>query len=161
MKSTFEDDLLRSTTLGAAALWRFASSYHQKLERLSAPSFPVMMIVLPMVFHRRTVEVIADRTKDGALLKALAADRTILAGLQGRMEAMSDRTLRALNLALAAALVALDKSVGIAVVPLVPKLPYKYADNEANAILKAADRLGHSTATMGVETALSLLSIRF
>jgi ABC-three component (ABC-3C) system Middle Component 3 len=161
MRSTFESDLLRNTTLGAVALWRFAASYHQKTERLYAPSLPLMMVVLPMVFHRRTVEVLADRTRDGALLKALAADRTLTAGLQSRMQSMSDRTLRSLDIAFAAALVSIDRHQGMTVLPLAVKPPFKYLDPEASRIIKAADRLGHSIAAIGLKTSLSLLSIRF
>lgn len=161
MRSNFEGDLVRNTTLGAVALWRFALSYHQRLEKLTSPSFPLVMIVLPMVFHRRTVEVMADRTKDGALLKAVAADRTITVGLQRRMVAMSERTVRALNVALAAGLVGLDKASGVAVVPLMSKAPFRYTNDEASMIVKAADRLGCSIASTGIGTSLSLLSIRF
>jgi hypothetical protein len=161
MDSLFESNIVRNTSLGAMALWQFALSFYKQQAKIAGPSLPAMMLALPMVFHEATVNAIAGRTRDGALLKALAADRTITVGLQRRMQGYADRTFRALNLASAAGLLTLDKPSGPTVIPLLTAQPFRYASVEGQKILRAADRLGHSVALSGFETCCSLLSVRF
>lgn len=161
MDSLFESNLVQNTAFGAVALWQFAASYYKLRAKVEGPSLPAAMLLLPMVFHDATVQAIADRNRDGALLKALAADRTIVVGLQQRVQVHVDRTIRSLAFAASAGLIRLDKRSGVSVVPLVAVQPFKYASPECQRVLKAADRLGHSLALSGFETCCSLLGVRF
>ena len=161
MDPQFETDLVRNTALGAMALWQFSASYYRQKARLAGAPLPAAMLVLPMAFHEATVSAIADRNRDGALLKALASDRVLTAGLQHRIESFTPRTFRALNLAAATGLIDLPRDSGYLVVPLVMTQPIRYASHEAQKVLKAADRIGHAIASLGLGTCCSLLNVRF
>ena len=161
MEASFETELSRSVTLGAHALWRFSRSFFERTEREEAAPFLSAFLVLPIVFHQATVAALANRVKDGALLKAVAADPTIAVGLQRRMEAMSSRTLRALNLAMSAEMVSLDHRANLEILPVLARDPFRYSSDDAHHVIKAADRLGHSVAGSGFGAVCSLLSVRF
>lgn len=161
MNTDFETELVRNTTLGAVALWRFARSWVDQAGRDSAPPLTALMLVMPMVCHEATVKAIANRNRDGAFLKAIAEDRTVALGLQRRMESFAPRTFRSLNLAVAANLLTLDRADGIRVKPIRAVQPFEFQSSDATDAIKAADRLGHSLSLTGLETAYSLLGVRF
>ncbi len=161
MKTNFEIELVRNTAFGAVALWRFARSWTDQTDRASFPSLPIMMLVMPMVCHEATVKAIAFRNKDGALLKALAEDRTVVLGLQRRMESFAARTFRSLNMAIASNLITIDRAGGVAIQPTRASQPFVFPSDDAKDAIQAADRLGHSIALSGVETSCTLLGVRF
>ncbi|MBI1826080.1 MAG: hypothetical protein HY287_02335 [Planctomycetes bacterium] len=161
MNSLFESDIVRNTSLGAVVLWRFTRSWFDQGEAKIPTPLEALMLVLPMSFHDATVTAIADRNRDGALLKALAEDRTILLGLQHRMQAFAGRTFRSMNLSLSGGLLKLDRLNGIRVLPSRATEPIRYSTEEPRRILRTADRLGHSMALTGFETTCSLLNVRF
>jgi len=161
MDTLFETDLLRNTTLGASAIWQFSAAYYKQQNRRSPVPFLSTFLVLPMVFHEATVKAISNRNKDGALLKALSDDRTILLGLQRRVKSFADRTFKALNLAAASQLIRIDREHFFEITPSVKSLPVSYSSDDAKSILRAADRVGHSAALYGFETTCSLLGVRF
>lgn len=161
MNTNFEIELVRNTSFGAIVLWRFTRSWFDQNKKQSAPPLTALMLALPMVCHEATVSAIADRNKDGALLKALSEDRTIALGLQSRVQTFAQRTFRSLNLAIAAELVTIGRSDGVRVLPTRANQPFVYSSDGAENAIKAADRLGHSISLTGLETACSLLGIRF
>ncbi len=161
MNTNFEIDLIRNTSFGAVVLWRFVRSWHDQGRNYDSPPLIAVMLPLPMVCHEATVKAIATRNKDGALLKALAEDRTVALGLQPRIQAFADRTFRSLNLAIAAGLVGIDRSQGIRIIPTRAKAPFIFSTEADEAAISAADRLGHSISLTGLETSCSLLGVRF
>lgn len=161
MRTDFEIEIVRNTAFGALALWRFTRSWVDQTGSESPPPLTAIMLVLPMVCHEGTVQAIADRNRDGALLKALFEDRTVAVGLQKRVESFLPRTFRSLNLAIAAGLLSLDRSEGLRVVVTRATQPFQFGSEGANAAIKAADRLGHSISVTGFETACALLDMRF
>lgn len=161
MRTDFETELVRNTGFGAVALWRFTRSWVDQAGRESPPPLTALTLVLPMVCHEGTVRAIADRNRDGALLKAISDDRTVAVGLQNRVESFAPRTFRSLNLAIAAELLSLDRSRGIRVTPTRATQPFQFGSDGADAAIKAADRLGHSISLSGFETACALLGVRF
>ena len=161
MRAQFEAELVRNTAFGAVALWRFARSWVDQAGCQSSPPLTAMTLVLPMVCHEGTVRAIANRNRDGALLKALAEDRTIAVGLQKRLQSYAPRTFRSLNLAIAAELLTVDRACGLRVTVTRATQPLEFRSGGADAAIKAADRLGHSIALTGFDTTCALLGVRF
>lgn len=161
MRTDFETELVRNTAFGAVALWRFTRSWVDQAGREASPPLTALTLVLPMVCHEGTVLAIADRNRDGALLKALVEDRTIAVGLQQRVQSFAPRTFRSLNLAIAAELLTVDRARGLRVVVTRATQPFPFQSGGADAAIKAADRLGHSIALNGLDTTCALLGVRF
>lgn len=161
MRTNFETELVRNTAFGAVALWQFARSWVDQAGRDSPPPLTAMMLVLPMVYHESTVRAIASKNRAGALLKAISEDRTVAVGLQLRVESFASRTFRALNLAIAADLLSIDRSIGIRVSVMRATMPFEFDSDGTDAAIKAADRLGHSISLTGLDTACALLGVRF
>ena len=66
--------------------------------RAEGVPLPLVFLVLPLTFHKRSATVLASKAQPGALYKALGDDRELTIGLQERMQAMSDRTFQALSI---------------------------------------------------------------
>lgn len=121
------------------------------------------MLVVPMVFHKETRDAIAGKVLDGSFYKTVAEHRTIPAGLQHRMQAMSELSFASLNLGAAAKLI--ERDDGDAVVSFRPRrlsvISVKPVDADVQATIAASKRIGHWIATVRLETLCLLLGVRF
>lgn len=164
MSLDFEFEVIRNPLLGAAALWEFSNSYFQEAKQLSGASLPMMMLVLPIVYHKRTVETIRRKQKRSGLLKALSENPEITVGLQERVEAMSDLSLRTLSVACAAGLVHRQATSGWPIyVPELKRLPVSVVPiiDEGKAILGSSRRLGAWFAQEDFVATISRLRVEF
>ncbi len=122
---------------------------------------PLAFLILPLTFHQRTAKALGSKTQPGALYKALAEDREITAGLQARMQAMSDRTLQALSIAFHTGLLLLDPDHQRHLIPGRKTPPVVHATEEVKTIFNAAKRVGHAFAEMNLVQISTQLNIRF
>lgn len=164
MRQPIEYQVLQNPVLGAAAITQAVIEYH-KAKKEGMP-LPLVMAVLPMVFHKKTAEVVARMHKVGAgLPRAIDQDRTLRVGLQQRMEGMGGLSFRALNLALSCKrCVALDFGEDVAVVPCrktIQGTDMGYEDGDATDILKAASRVGYWLGSYEVAAVCRQLDLRF
>jgi hypothetical protein len=153
-------EVIQNVAIGATALWAFASEFSEAAPNGSGPRLPLVMPVLPMVFHRDTLAVIATKNFNGGLFRALSEDRSIAAGLQDRMVDLSDRTFESLGLAYAAGLLTYDHSTQEIVVRR-RTLPLSLRDKMDTRVIGAARRLGYWFSTVSVEQVSLLLQIKF
>lgn len=155
-----EYDIVQNSALGGLALWAFSAKFFEATNKQNGPILPITMIVLPIVFHKKTVSLIYNRNFDGGLFKVIAEDRTIFAGLQHRMEDMFDQTIRSLNIAFSSKLLDYDK-ITTQLIPKRKTPPYQIDVGETRQILAASNRLGYWCATLSTEQICVLLKVRF
>jgi len=154
-----EHDIVQNEALGALAVWSFAAQFFKAKGRTVGVPVPLAMIVLPIVHHHESVESLSTRNFDGGLFSALNDNRGLFAGLQDRMRAMSNQSLSALNVALAARLLEYDReSCGLT--PLRASEPKEVMTEDISRILATAKRLGYWTAQIGGPQLLNILGVR-
>jgi hypothetical protein len=157
----FEQHVIQNTGLAAEAIWQAASEAYEASGRTVGVPLPLVFVVLPLVFHQRSAVTLASKTQPGALYKALAHNREITIGLQGRMEAMADRTLAALSIAFESGLLLVDTDHEQQVIPGRKTAPVAHATEEVKTILSAAKRVGQALAELNVVQLAVHLNIRF
>lgn len=157
----FEQELVQNIGLGAEAIFEAVAAYYKHEKQMKGMPFPMVFLVLPLVFHKKTVTAIKSRSGAGALRKALRADREISIGLQQRMEAMYETTMSACSLALDAGLIQYDFEM----VQLLPARAFpSQIHHDSDAVLDiraAAKRVGISFSELTLAEISTLLEVVF
>ncbi len=164
MRHSIEYEIIQNPALGAAAIMQAVIKYHEV--RDEGMPLPLLMAVLPMVFHRKTTDLISGmRLVGGGLRRAKGSDSTISVGLQRRMEGMAKITLRALNISVSCKdSLELRCNGTLEVVPCrrtVSASDMGYKDGDALEIMKAAKRVGHWFGTYEMTDICRQLNLRF
>jgi hypothetical protein len=157
----FEQRVVQNTGLAAESMWHAVHEAYEAKGRADGVALPLILIVLPLTFHRRTALALASKTQPGAIYKALADDREITVGLQERMEAMANRTFEGLSIAFASGLLEVDNDRLRQLVPGRRTPPVAHVTEEVKTILAAAKRVGHAFAEMNTTQLAVHLNIRF
>jgi hypothetical protein len=157
----FEQRIIQNTGLGAEAIWCAVREAYEESGRTEGVTMPLAFLVLPLTFHQRTAATLANKTRPGALYKALADDREIIVGLQRRMESMADRTCEALSIGFYSGLLLLDPTHEKHLVPGRKSNPVTHITEEVKTILNAAKRVGQAFAEMSFVQLSTQLNIRF
>jgi hypothetical protein len=159
MRLATEARLVQNPAVGALALWAFVTQYVESHDAHQGPMLPLCLPILPLVLNHEASAALHARRFDGGLELALAEHRAIVAGLQERMETMTDQTMHALNLAFAAKLLDYDGSTGELL--SCRKTPPMTAPegSDLRKITATARRLGHWFAVMQLPRVFALLSI--
>ena len=164
MRKPIEYEIIQNPVLGAAALTQAVIEYREA--RDEGMQLALVMVVLPMVFHKETTEFIAGMNKvGGGLRKAIGQDRTLSVGLQERMEKMAGLSFAALNVAVSCKkCLTLDVGTEILVIPCRKTLPVEdmgYANGDGREILKAAMRVGYWLGSYSMTAICRQLDLRF
>jgi hypothetical protein len=157
----FEQRVVQNTGLAAEAIWHAVNEAYETSGRTVGVPLPLVFVVLPLVFHQRSAVALASKTQPGALYKALADDREITVGLQGRMEGMADRTLGALSVGFESGLLLVDTDHERQVIPGRKTAPVSHITDEVRTILSAAKRIGQALGELTVVQLAVHLNIRF
>ncbi|HTI70841.1 MAG TPA: three component ABC system middle component [Candidatus Limnocylindria bacterium] len=157
----FEQRVIQNTGLAAEAIWHAVHEAYQLKSRTEGVPFPLIFLILPLSFHQRTAIMLAAKTQPGAIYKALADDREITVGLQGRMQAMAERTFHALSIGFQTGLLELDQDRLRQVLPGRRTPPVSHLTPEVRTILAAAKRVGQAFGEMNVVQLSTHLNIRF
>lgn len=161
--------------MGAKLLWPCAQEFHA----LSQPiSLAFLILVLPIVLHRRSRELIHNMNKkDGSINKAinkkhggqrieLITGKDLFIGLQERIHFLTPLTMQSLNVGIAANLFAKasNDDYGFPTFATVAsKLPPKLLpsnDLEIKEYIQASERLGAWFLNTNLETVYSCLKIK-
>ncbi len=161
MDVLFEQRVIQNTGLGAEVIWQAVYEAYEGKGRTEGVAFPLVFLVLPLTFHRRTAAVLASKTKPGAIYKALAEDREITVGLQERMEALSERTFQSLSIGFSTDLLKLDQEHEFQLIPGRKSPPVIHVTREVQKILKASKRIGQTFAELTIVQIANHLEIRF
>jgi hypothetical protein len=157
MNRLIEPEIVQNDALGALILWAFTNQYCAK--QPAGVELLWLLPVLPLAFHQDTTEAISHRHFDGGIYLALTEDRTLVSGLQERIETMAPQTFAGLNVAIATGLLRLDGSKH-RVISLRRTDPIHYGP-KVKPLVATAERLGYWFGSSSPEEVVSLLRIRF
>lgn len=157
----FEQRVTQNPGLAAEAIWQAVYEAYEGKGRTEGLSFPLSFLVLPLTFHARTAITLATKTQPAALYKAIGENREITVGLQGRMQAMAERTMKALSIAFHSGLLLLDQDRERHLIPGRKTQPVTHVTEEVRMVLAAARRVGQAFAEMSIVQISAHLNIRF
>jgi len=160
MDFLFEQKFLQNTALGAHLLWVATKECYEQNERRFGVSFPLVFLILPLVFHRSTAKALFNKKRPGALFKAISENREIPLGLQKRMEGFAELTLKCLNMCVSSGLLYIDIEEQLEIVPL-KNSHMDYSGYETKTVINATKRIGQSFSELNFEQICSYLNIRF
>jgi hypothetical protein len=141
MSNIKEYDIVQNYAISALALWNFSNEFYKNSNKKNGPTLTILMPVLPMVLHKETVSLIYNRNKVGGFYRAITEDKIIQVGLQQRMEAMAEKTLRSLNLAFASGILEYN-NLNTQIIPKKKPPSISSYNDETKKILRASQRLG-------------------
>ncbi|HEX3104347.1 MAG TPA: three component ABC system middle component [Terriglobales bacterium] len=157
----FEQRVTQNTGLAAEAIWQAVHEAYDGKGRTEGLPFPLSFLVLPLTFHSQTATTLAAKSQPAALYKAIGENREITVGLQARMQAMADRTMKALSIAFHSGLLLLDQDPERHLIPGRKTQPVTHSTEEARMVLAAARRVGQAFAEMSIVQISAHLNIRF
>lgn len=160
MSMLIEHDIIQNIGIGTLALNKFTNTYFKQKKNIEGPSLALVMPVLPLLFHKQTLENIFKKRFEGGFFNAINGYREIPAGLQQRMEDMSEQTFKSLNLAYQSKLLTYNKELN-EILPIETKVKTQHYNSEIKKIISGADRLGFWFATLPFEQICIMLKIRF
>jgi len=157
-----EVQAMQNPALGAGLLWRFVCGHSPSSSPKGTP-LPLAFVVLPLVFHARTVEEVEGTLAKSGLRKFQGKfskkDGDILLSLQPRMLAMRDLTLRSLRIGFRAGLITLVPSEAV-LWPRSTTLPPDQP-KAVTELLKAAEKLGMWCNDVSLFEVAGLLKVDF
>lgn len=162
MDVLFEKNLVQNSGLASCAVFEAVIAFYEIKNSERGMPFPFVFLVLPLVFHKRTVDSVKNRAGKGTLFKAIKDNPEIPLGLQARMESLAERTFDALSLAISSGTVAIDQETS-QLIPLVKSLPKSALPvlQPVKDILKASKRIGQAFAEHSEEEILAILKVVF
>ncbi|WP_068635366.1 MULTISPECIES: three component ABC system middle component [Zoogloeaceae] len=155
---------IQNPALGAAALWRFCCGYVEAHPVGDPPRLPMLFLVLPIVLHQATTELLR-RTRPSSGLRAFAAkfgDSQISKQdllLQVHERAVRWRTLSLQSIELAAAGHLIQLLEGGEVIPL-SRTKARGLPDEVKQLLADAEKLGVWCGQLTLHEVTTTLKIR-
>lgn len=155
---------VQNPALGATILWRFCCAYSASHPTNDPPALPVLFVILPIVLHQATTELLR-RTRPSSGLRAFAAkfgDSTIskqdlLLQIHDRSLRWKALTLQSLQLAAAGRLVHLTDSGDV--VPL-SKTKARGLPEDVKLLLADAEKLGAWCGLLTLHEVTTTLKVR-
>jgi Family of unknown function (DUF6521) len=155
---------VQNPALGAAILWRFCSGYITTHRAGDAPALPIMFMVLPIVLHEATVELLR-RTWPSSGLRAFAAKfgdtkvskQDLLLQIHDRSLRWRTLTLQSIELAAAGRLIHLTET-GEAM-PL-SKTKARGLPDEVKQLMSDAEKLGAWCGQLTLHEIATILKVR-
>ena len=157
MRRLIEPEIVQNDALSGLLLWAFTKEFCAK--QPAGVALLWFSPVLPLVFHHDTVKAVSHRRFDGGIYLALTEDRTLVSGLQHRMESMMAQTFAGLNLAVASKLLKLDDNrQRVTSLRRTEPMPL---GGKIKPLIATAERFGYWFGSSTPEEVVSLLQIRF
>ena len=154
-----EVQAMQNPALGASLLWRFVCGFSPSASIKGTP-LPLAFVVLPLVFHARSVEEISGTQSGSGLRKFEEKFRDrgdLLLSLQPRMLEMRDLSLRSLRVGLRAGLLSLVPTEAV----LWPR-SHASAPAEGQSVadlLRSAEKLGSWCADLTLFEVAGILKV--
>jgi hypothetical protein len=154
-----EVDLVQNPALGAVLLWRYALGFQG--DAYAPVPLPLLFLVLPICFHRRSLES-AVRTRKNSGLALFAARlgevREDLLAIHTRALAFRQLTIDSLSVAVKARLTTIDYQHATARASTLraPEMP-----DAVMELSDAADKFGHWCASLSLSQVALLLKVHF
>ena len=158
MKALNNYQVIQNPILGACCIARFVWAYNKK--KGVPPTLPLLVLVLPVVFHEKTVAILNRRALNGGLLNAKNEFRDLGVGVQERMEEMLPQSMRAIRSGIQLGMFGYLKATAsvhpIGKQVIIPKIP-----RSIQKMFWTADRLGGWAAESPIEMMCAHLNISF
>ena len=137
---------VQNPALGAAVLWRFCCGFVESHPYSDAPRLPLLFLVLPIVLHQSTAELLR-RTRSASGLRAYAAKfgdsavskQDVLLQIHGRAARWRRLSLQSIELASAGRLIYLSDAGDV--IPL-SRTKARAMPDEVKQLLMDAEKLG-------------------
>jgi hypothetical protein len=156
----FEQRIIQNTGLAAEIIWQAVHESYEGNRRENGVYFPLVFLILPLVFHKRTAQLLATKKQPGAIFKLLDDDREVLIGLQDRMQALYGRSVQALSIAFSTGLLKFDQQKH-QLYPGVKSLHVEHVSDEVKTIFKATKRVGQTFSELSLVQVFTALEVRF
>ena len=158
-RALHEVDMVQNPALGAVLLWRFSLGYQGAA--FAGASFPLFFLVLPICFHRASLEsALRTRRNSGLALFAarLGEVREDLFAIHTRALAFRQLSLDSLSIAVTTRFLTLDYRQALvrANTRRDPELPERI-----KPMWDAAERLGHWCGSLSLPQIAILLKVDF
>ncbi len=155
--------LVQNPAIGAAIIWRFVCGYYDSDNESRQVPFPLLFVVLPIIFRADLREVISSTQKSSGLQKVsekLFAHKQadLFFSLQNSAGQYKETTLLAINIAVSAKLISLSCKTAL-VIPMQAKTS-KMPKSSEN-LLKQAEKLGAWCSDLSLHEISTLLKVRF
>ncbi len=164
MTTPSEVHLLQNPMIGAVVQWSAIDAAYRESGSEHGLSLPALMLVVPMVFHRRTVEAIKGKRRISGLAKAIEDQPQIPLGLQRRLERFAGLSLQSIDFGLSAGLfLQVPGEPWPTYIPTRRSVPpdYLHPSDDVADMLKAAQRVGWWITTSSLSSAALLLKVQF
>jgi len=156
---------VQNPALGAAILWRFCCGYAEAHPGSAPPHLPVLFLVLPIVLHQATAELLR-RTRASSGLRAYAAKfgdaavskQDLLLQIHERALRWRPLTLQSVELAAAGRLLLLSDDG--AVIPL-SRTKARGLSDEVKQLLADAEKLGVWCGQLTLHEVMTTLKVKF
>ena len=154
---------VQNPALGATILWRFVCGYYEKHN--AAIPFPLLFIVLPIIFNETILNKISSTQKDKGIAKMnqklfKAKSNDELFAINNLAITMRALTLSSFNIGMETHLFALDFDSAM-VVPLLYKPSAVINSFAVKDLLRSAEKLGMWCADMSLSEISNWLKVRF
>ncbi|MCR8630713.1 three component ABC system middle component [Paenibacillus radicis (ex Xue et al. 2023)] len=162
-----EINLIQNAALGATLLWRFVSGFSNGSETKESTPIPLLYIVLPMIYHHETLDLISTTQKPSGL--RMFADKfyisknsmsDILLTIHQRAIDFKEVTTESMRLALSSRLIAFNIEKG-AVIPLSKAAPKLGIPDSIKEMHKAAEKLGFWCSQLTIHEVSTILKVGF
>lgn len=158
--------LVQNPSISGAAIWRFIASYYS--EGNNGVPFPLIFLVLPIVFRTDICEIINSTHKTSSLQKVsekLFNDGSsnyrndLLFYVNNAAAQYKNLTLTAIGVAINAKLISLEPVTAL----MIPLTQIKKGNlpKTAQSLLSAADKLGFWCSKLSLHEISSILKVRF
>lgn len=158
-----ELEIIQNPALGAYALWRFGLGF-QSEEGHPAP-LPFAFLVLPLMLHRPTLDLIlSTRKASGLVLFAakLGEERENLFAVHERALALRRLTLQSVGMGIGSRLLTLDYPAATLRANTVdPDSPKPKIPERIRGFSGAADKIGYWFSKLGLSQVASTLLVEF
>ncbi|MCL2681624.1 MAG: DUF6521 family protein [Streptococcaceae bacterium] len=155
--------LVQNPAIGAAILWRFVCGYYDSDNESRQVPFPLLFVVLPIIFREDLRDVISSTNKPSGLQKVseklfASKQADLFCGIQNTAEQYKETTLSAINIAVGANLISVSGKTAL-VIPIQTKTTRM--PKSCEKLLKQAEKLGLWCSSLSLHEISTLLKVRF
>jgi hypothetical protein len=157
---------VQNPALGAGLIWRFACGYIESHPTREPVPLPLAFVVLPIVLHQRSEELVSG-TQKASGLRAFAAKfgnsdnsmQDVLMAVHGRMLALKSLSRESLRIALATRLLLLETKGTL--IPLSQTGAVAGIPDDVRHLMKSAEKIGHWCGLLTIHEIATTLKVRF
>lgn len=161
-----EVDAVQNAAFASVLLWRFCAEYATVRQAPSTTPFPLLFVVLPLLFDEDTATMVASTKKAsglrlfaGKFAESKHAKTDVLLSLDSRAKALRQQTLDAVTLALKTRLLFLDPSSGEVVA--LSHAPALSLPESVRPLIRSAEKLGAWSAGLSLFEVSTTLQVAF